>query len=118
MKWLKVLIGMKQGQVPVNAKRGYEHINGFAYGDTSSFLSGLISVIRAYLCRRRWKTPPQGLTLSPFSPPFYSHRLFPFTHTTSLFISSFILGERHGLMQHSAGSSVVEVCADSRVHPV
>ena len=35
MKWLKVLIGIKQIQFPFDAKGGYEYINGFAYGDTS-----------------------------------------------------------------------------------
>jgi hypothetical protein len=32
MKWLKALIGLKQGQVPFNAKRGYEHILGERHG--------------------------------------------------------------------------------------
>ena len=33
MKWLKVLIGMKQVKFPFNAKRSYEYINGFSYGE-------------------------------------------------------------------------------------
>jgi len=35
MKWLKVPVGMKQIQFSFDAKGGYEHIDGFAYGDTS-----------------------------------------------------------------------------------
>jgi len=34
MKRLKILAGMKQGKLPFDAKGRYEHINGFAYGNT------------------------------------------------------------------------------------
>ena len=48
MKRLKVLVGMKQGKLPFDAKGRYEHINGFAYGNTP--FTQQTKIISAFSC--------------------------------------------------------------------
>jgi len=48
MKWLKILIRVKQGKLLFYAKSGYEHINGFTYRYAS--FSQQAEIISALYC--------------------------------------------------------------------